>query len=77
MFQTAYSALLNIEDEEKEEVIVERANWYTGQKKVHEALLCVRGQTSFTSNRLSAQVNCFSLFPIRKQRCLDIHTTSF
>lgn len=56
LIQTAYSALLNIENDEKEEVIVERANWYSCQKKHHEALLCAQGFAEFTTRQLSAKV---------------------
>ncbi|XP_066914478.1 serine/threonine-protein kinase ATR-like isoform X3 [Clytia hemisphaerica] len=55
LMQTAYSALLNIQNEEKEEIIVERANWYSCQKKVHEAFLCAKGETEFTAKNLSAK----------------------
>ena len=54
--QTAYSALLNIQNEQKEEIIVERANWYSCEKKVHEAFLCAKGETEFTAKNLSAKV---------------------
>ena len=39
LFQTAYSSLLNVKDNNQPEILIEKAKWYSCQKDLHKALL--------------------------------------
>ena len=60
LYQTAYSALLNIDQASNVDVLVEKSNWFLSQKNLHEALLSLEDPTVKASSQenslLSAKV---------------------
>ena len=45
MFQTAYSSLLNVNDNNNIEILIEKAKWYSSQNDLHKALLTLHKES--------------------------------